>query len=307
MSGSSAAFNAWTGNLFDYKSITLEKQLDKPQLASLRRLAREKRSLWGNAPIGVHVFRLIREQAPNIHFVLEEFSHDDVDAILTVPYPDSDFTAIILNKRRPLANQVFAATHEYYHFLVDLPKVRIEPKYCDLTRVENISEIRASRFAAEFLFPSEALATDVERFEKNYSCAIKKADPMDIGFFAFELSLVYGIPFKAALMRLIEEEYVSIRLTDDEVVYQKLKKSQQAQVDRLPESLRQLLEPGNPYLDGKIEERLSLAYEKGLASYDEVMKDASYAGLDASLLPDKPLFNDDDEESSISEGAEKNA
>ena len=274
--------------------ISPQNIITSRDLSSLRQVVSEKRAQRGNAPIGTDVFQLIREQAPNIHFVLEDFS-DDVDAMLIVPYPESAFSVIILNQKRPLANQIFAAAHEYYHYLVDLPQVRVAPSYCNLAKQDSKREKLASRFAAEFLLPSQALCSEINTYEREQRLSVRSASPGDVGLLAFIISLRYGLPFKAALLRLVEEGYAKPELVQDDNLYGNLRKIQQLMLDKVSARYKHIRMPGNPYVTDLLPVYLNIAFEKGLAGYDEILRDSRTAGLSDDILPQEENYEDDDD------------
>ena len=80
--------------------------------------------------------------------------------MIYLPDKNSEIAFIILNKSKPLVNQIFAAAHEYYHYIRDIENIK---------RTDNLltcgfkgkEEQMANRFAAEFLLPDEALRNEV--------------------------------------------------------------------------------------------------------------------------------------------------
>ncbi len=287
--------NFWDNPYFDYQSLLTSKSITEDDLSKLRQVVQEKRVQYGNAPIGSNIFKFIRAQDKNIHFILEDFS-DDVDALLVIPYPDTPFAVIVLNKQRPLANQIFAAAHEYYHYLFDLPQVKKTPNYCTLAKHSNKREKLASRFAAEFLLPFQALKTEVKGYEDTFKISISKASPGEVGLLAFILSLQYGLPFKASLLRLVEEGFAEPALVKNEGLYNNLRKIQHMLLDRITEQYRHILTPGNTYVEDLLPSYLNVAFQKGLAGYEEIARDAKVAGLSNDILPPEVNYYDDDDD-----------
>lgn len=70
-------------------------------------------------------------------------------------YPSSKNTWIIINSNKPLIYQIFSIAHEYYHFKKDITS-ELDGISCDFNST-NLREIKANRFATEFLLPNEAI------------------------------------------------------------------------------------------------------------------------------------------------------
>jgi Zn-dependent peptidase ImmA (M78 family) len=114
---------------------------------------RERLSL-GNLPIQ-NVFDVIRRQGVRLS------RHALTDASLsglTVIHPSAG-VSILINHEEDLYRQFFSAAHEYGHVLFDRPQ--LNKNGCIVSyqsRRQDLVEVRANAFAAEFLLPSTALA-----------------------------------------------------------------------------------------------------------------------------------------------------
>ncbi|MCD8076236.1 MAG: hypothetical protein LUF27_14620 [Lachnospiraceae bacterium] len=93
--------------------------LSEDEVDSIKALVKEKRVDYALAPIGEKIFGWITEQDTNIHFEVVDFNSDKIDGLLYIPQSGFDKAYIVLNSKKPLINQIFAAAHEYYDYVRD--------------------------------------------------------------------------------------------------------------------------------------------------------------------------------------------
>lgn len=252
-------------------------------ISEIRTLSREKRVDYGVAPIGKRIFRFIKDNAPDISFVLTQL-HDDIDAILYIPHAGAKRAYIILNSEQPLVNQIFAAAHEYYHYIKDYEDVRNKPLVCSLSSLQSVIEQKASRFAAEFLLPTEALLRDIEAFKTKHK--IKKLSTGSIGqlaIIAIILSVKYEMPIKAILYRLCEEGFVN----DIEKTMQHYDfiKSVLLGATLHDDDFKELFNPlDKNFFDYEIYDQLYNAYRCGLVSREQLLADSNVLGLEEAKI-----------------------
>ena len=146
---------------YDFNTSTLS--LD--DVDEIKKMVREKRVDYALAPIGDKVFEWILSQNSNIRFELIDFESDKIDGMLYIPSAGIEKAYIILNSNKPLINQIFTAMHEYYHYEKDFIEMKNGPYICNFSSLENVNEKRASRFAAEFLLPEEALRNEIKKYK----------------------------------------------------------------------------------------------------------------------------------------------
>lgn len=244
-------------------------KLTKDEIEEIKILSKEKRHDYGIAPISLNIFKFIRDREKNLYFEIDNFN-SSFDALIYLPDKNSEIAFIILNKTKPLVNQIFAAAHEYYHYLKDIEEIRKEPIICSLADSKVKREQKASRFAAEFLLPEDALRNEVKRIS-----SLPKTDFNDINFVSvlcYMLSINYGLPLKAVIYRLYEENYISnVKIYEDN--YDFIKKSLSEIFRRLTVQCQELLSPGNKYIEEIMYDYIPKAYEKGYISYDKLLKD----------------------------------
>ena len=199
----------------------IQNSLYKKDLRRFRELQDEVQTFNllhnGNNIIQDDIFRVMTNYANKNGIRLETMhlplGDDDVCAFTTIR---EGIIFVVINSRLPLSKQVFAAAHELYH-VVCCVKTGAEENIGSMLTAEEMDESaansedrEANAFAAMLLVPSAALQEQVNILR------IKKADPKVDEL--LKLIDVFGIPYKALVMRLVEEDYISedtaIRLGD---------------------------------------------------------------------------------------------
>lgn len=254
---------------FDFKSDSL----DKNDILRIKSLAEEKRAEYGIGPIGRDIFRYIREKEPNIFFEKEPFDNKDLDAVLFLPDPNKNNAYIILNSNQPLFNQIFATAHEYYHYIEDLETVKQNPKVCSMSSLGDKSEQKASRFAAEFLLPEQALKKVITRYLSIMNLDSLEQDIAHIAAICYALTIRYCMPVKAILFRLCEEGYIKdeASLISNYEFVKNLMREIKTQYSR---ELEELLSNENPYIEEVMYKLIPKAYNSGFVSLEQVIEDA---------------------------------
>lgn len=284
----------------DYSQEKYDFNPDKltwDEIEEIKILSKEKRHDYGVAPIGLNIFKYIRDKEKNIYFEGDEFNNSNFDALIYLPDKNSEIAFIILNKAKPLVNQIFAAAHEYYHYIKDIDEIKKEPIICSLADSKIKREQRASRFAAEFLLPEEALRNEVKRVIN----ALKSDfdDASFVSVLCYVLSISYGLPLKAVIYRLCEEKYINnVKVYEDN--YDFMKQSLSEINRRLTTQCKELLSPGNNYIEEIMYDYIPKAYAKGYISYDKLLNDVATLQLDVDNFgiypPDSQADENDDEE-----------
>ncbi|WML26258.1 ImmA/IrrE family metallo-endopeptidase [Neobacillus sp. OS1-33] len=192
-------------------------KLDSSDIFTITSLVKEKRNLLnvGMGPIGDNIFKLARKL--NIKLVFLPIENTD--------NPTNGFSALYLESKEPTKNvafvglntfqrydrQIFAIAHEFYHHWTGttLTVCHLEDEKSEIT------ELKANRFAAEFLLPTETLLQEIG--EKTGG----KQNLSDITYlgvlrFIALLHCDYRLPYKAIIRRLFEINAIS------KTVYEKL-------------------------------------------------------------------------------------
>ncbi len=124
-------FEQYYQNEYDFNTDALSKD----EIADIKKLVREKRVDYALAPMGTGVFNWILKQSGNIRFEMVSFDSDKIDGMLYIPTTGKERAYIILNANKPLANQIFAAAHEFYHYVKDYQRFKETPYICDFSMV----------------------------------------------------------------------------------------------------------------------------------------------------------------------------
>ena len=191
-------------NLSQSKYTFGEKELSSDEILQIKNQSKDARGRYGlNAPIGTNIFSFL-EQKGDIVFQLQDFKESELDAMIIKYSAKSQKKYIIINSDKPLINQIFAAAHEFYHYLYSFIGNPQNSIVCTFSKNDK-EEIKANRFAAEFLLPEEALKDEVYSFSKFIDGKFLNAPIARQIVFCFYLTTKYSIPLKAVMYRLMEE------------------------------------------------------------------------------------------------------
>ncbi len=284
---------------YDFNTASLNVH----EIDEIRDLVKEKRVNYALAPIGVKIFDFITEQCPHLNFELVEFDTDKIDGMLYIPVNGEDKAYIILNGKKPFINQIFAAAHEYYHYIYDYETVKKKPYVCSLSSLNSTIEKKASRFAAEILLPEEALRKEIRFYKNKYNWFEKKECEFDeYAYISVILTLKYQLPLKAVIYRLHEEKYIGNikKFIDNYSVI----KCFLMQIDLLINDIELLYSNKNKAIDnsGIIYQQIEMAYKNGLASRDEIIRDSISLNLNEKVI--HSFFDEIDESDEADDDSE---
>ena len=261
----------------------------------IKRLAREKRADYALAPLGDNIFEWVLSRT-SLQFLMFDFHSEKVDGLLYIPPNKNGSAYIILNSNKPLVNQIFTTAHEYYHYIHDYEEIKTTPFICDFSSLSNVTEKRASRFAAELLLPDNALSSEIY----SYCIFIKKKPTKltysEIAALAIMLTLKYQMPLKAVIYRLFEEQH--IKSIDKYIQSYDFIKHILLESEFKKELVEYLYNNKNPFVSGNglIYKQMEQAFRNGLERKERILEDAKTLGLDLNILNE--MFN------SISENSE---
>lgn len=202
----------------------------------------------------------------------------------TAEIDEKPFVAI--NTSIPVDAQVFAAAHELYHIWYDKKAEALLPSILDEHVDHDISELRANRFATEFLMEQDLLHSEMNL----YSIIRGRITIKDI----LTLASLFTVPYKAMVKRLHE---VSAIVKEDRSNY--LSKS-----DSTIEQLRKRFSIPKPETDCRIalDNLVDLAvssYENKLISFEKLEYLLSMSNLEPADIgiskPDAYIPPSDDE------------
>ena len=254
----------------DYKSETIinllsqnnytfgEGELTSQEIKQIKKQSKDSRGIYGvNAPIETNIFSFI-SQNDDIVFQLHEFKDSALDAMIIKYSPQSERKYIVINSDKPLINQVFAAAHEFYHYKYSFAGNTRNSFICSFN--ENIKEeIKANRFAAEFLLPEGALKTELEAFLRFHENFEESPIHKQIAF-CLTLVIKYALPLKAVLYRLKEEHITSTDFLFSH--YEDVKRILIGLSEDFP-LVKNLYSKSNKYIKEPLYDLVPLLYNKG--------------------------------------------
>ncbi len=274
-------FEKYYQSSFDFNTA----DLNEDDIYEIKKLVIEKRVTYGTAPIGENIFEFISSQCLDIKFEKISFDSDKIDGLLYIKSTGKDKAYIVLNSNRPLVNQIFAAAHEYYHYLKDYASVKDKPYICSFSSLNSINEKKASRFAAEFLLPDLALKNEMVRH--NILCKEIGYDVKSFEAYAglcILLTRKYMMPLKAIMYRLYEEGYIKHinKFIDN---YSFIKEILD-QIRMKDDELKHLYSNENKFIDDEsmTYKRMKKAFDNGLVSKEELISDAKKIGLNLDII-----------------------
>lgn len=266
---------------FNTASLTLN------EIAEIKRLAREKRVDYASAPMGTGVFNLIQRQSQEIRFELVSFELEKIDGMLYIPTSGQERAYIILNSNKPLVNQVFTAAHEFYHYIKDYQVFKERPYICDFSILKDVNEKKACRFAAELLFPEEALKREINDYCRRLNIKeVKTLDFAQIASFIIIMTVKYQMPLKAVIYRLAEEKYIG-NVKEYIENYDFIKKVLQ-EIKIFDKQVSELYSTDNNFIIpySMTYQDMEKAFSTGNASKEEILRDAEILSLDMNIVND---------------------
>ena len=276
----------------EYDFNTTSLSID--EIEAIKKLAREKRVDYAFAPIGTGVFNLIQKQSSDIRFELVSFDSEKIDGMLYIPTTGNERAYIILNSNKPLVNQIFAAAHEFYHYIKDYQVFKEKPYVCDFGMLKDVNEKKACRFAAEILFPEEALNREIrDCCRKLRAKDFKSLNFHQIASFIIVMTVKYQMPLKAVIYRLAEEHYIE----DIEKYienYSFIKKVLQ-EIQIFEQQVSGLYSTTNSYIIpySTTYQDMENAFITGNASKEDILRDAEILSLDMNVISE--LVEQDEE------------
>jgi Zn-dependent peptidase ImmA (M78 family) len=274
-------FKQYYQGTYDFNTSSLNSW----EINEIKTLVKEKRVNYALAPIGEKIFNYIMEQNPNIYFELVELDTETIDGMLYIPKNGDDKAYIILNTNKPFINQIFAAAHEYYHYIKDYEITKKQPFICSLSSLNSKSEKKASRFAAELLLPEETLRNEIRLFKSQNDWNDKKKISFEeYAVISMILTIKYQLPLKATIYRLHEEGYIDH--IDEFIENYDVIKRVLMQIELLKNEIELLYGNTNRKLDNGniIYRQIEAVYKHGLASREEIIKDADKLSLNKDII-----------------------
>ena len=202
----------------------------------------------------------------DIFNVMENYvtRHDMPFDLLRYPVADGELCActfirqghmfVMVNSALPLSKQIFAAAHELYHIYCCLEENDsvllqsgsiLESEVID-NQAKELEDMEANAFAALLLAPKERM----EEQSDVYNLSFKNISVQVV----LKIMDIFAIPYKAAVLRLFEEEKIDIKTA------KKLLKEDEAEISKQIEftgkAARWLEIPGNLIRFGSLTEQM---------------------------------------------------
>lgn len=183
------------------QSKVVSKILDATTIAEIKSLARKKHTEYSklNDVIGSQIFSILELNSRVLYYPLEE---DDVWGF-AVKAKNQLFVCI--NTSIPYDKQVFAAAHELYHLWFNGEEELILSSALEEYEVNDaeidVDELKANRFAAEFLVEENLLRQEMQ----TYSILKDSIDIKDI----LKLANLFLVPYKTMVRRLYEVNIIN--------------------------------------------------------------------------------------------------
>ncbi len=260
--------------------------------------AKDKRRHFdiGMLPIGDNIFKLIRKE--KIYLIYTPIEIDDsrdnnFSAIYVCLKENSeDISYIGLNTADYLDKQIFALAHELYH--------HFESRQLHICRSSdegnNNHELKANRFAAEFLLPTEKLETEIKETNGGEINLTKWRHSALLRQIA-RLHCEYRLPYKAIVRRF--QEIGSISTAQYDKLYIEEVRDPESDYFQIGSSMNQEIfkmlnsKPRKIGVDGNDLEKIIRNYEDGLISISELAdtlpvfnKSLADFGLEEKVDPD---------------------
>lgn len=179
-------------------------KLNEIQIEEIRKLAGEKRrslGFVGETPIANDIFIILDKLDIKL---LEYPIEPDGDkpafsaAIIYSEENDKKLTFIGLNTADYFDNQIFAIAHELYHFYTKSGSHLSRPE----DEENNLIEIKANRFAAEFLLPNTVLESIV--LDEFKTSSLEKIQHKTMCRFIARLHCTWWLPYRSLVRKLQE-------------------------------------------------------------------------------------------------------
>lgn len=175
-------------------------KLDNKTIDEIKGLARQKLVEYSklNDVIGGQIFNILELQNKVLYYPIED------EDVWGFSEKIKGISFVWINTAIPYDKQVFAAAHELYHlWFENYGDVILKKDFEELNNDISISEIelRANRFAAEFLINEELLLQEMRTYgvEKTKIC-IKGI---------LKLSNLFVVPYKTMVKRLYEVKLIN--------------------------------------------------------------------------------------------------
>lgn len=202
-------------------------------------------------------------------FELLRFPIDDKE-LCACTFIRQDTIFVMINSKIPLSKQIFAAAHELYHIyryfneddssLLQSGSI-LESKNID--EAKEFEDLEANAFAALLLAPRDRLEEQSDVYDLNYynirlSTILKIMD-------------IFAIPYKAAVIRLYEENKIGAKMAEDFLLIPDNEISKQIEITGKSSRWQEI--PNNLIKFGSLEEKMYDSKQKDIVNENRFISD----------------------------------
>ncbi len=244
--------------------------LDADTIEHIKGLARQKHNEYNklNDVIGSQIFNILEYNSRVLYYPLED---DDVWGFAEKIKGQS---FVCINTSIPYDKQVFAAAHELYHLWFNGEKELILSSSLEAEETSyqiNENELKANRFAAEFLVEENLLRQEMKTYDiSKDNISIKEI---------LRLSTLFLVPYKTMVRRLKEIKIFN------KPSYEKFSSVSKEQIEiwRTRLGIRLPVRENKIGLDNLVDKAMEL-YEKKLITIEKLEYLLSFADLSIEQL-----------------------
>lgn len=244
--------------------------LDADTIEHIKGLARQKHNEYNklNDVIGSQIFNILEYNSRVLYYPLED---DDVWGFAEKIKGQS---FVCINTSIPYDKQVFAAAHELYHLWFNGEKELILSSSLEAEETSyqiNENELKANRFAAEFLVEENLLRQEMKTYDiSKDNISIKEI---------LRLSTLFLVPYKTMVKRLKEIKIFN------KSSYEKFSSVSKEQIEiwRTRLGIRLPVRENKIGLDNLVDKAMEL-YEKKLITIEKLEYLLSFADLSIEQL-----------------------
>lgn len=255
----------------------MHKLTDK-DIFEIKELVKEKRIQLqiGMGPIGENIFKIVKQLSIKLVFLPINSAGNDSDEFsalyLLSKENNKDISFIGLNTFQKYDRQIFSISHELYHHWTDTTL-----SVCHLSDEKSeLIELKANRFAAEFLLPSETLLKEVGMKNEGKKNLYNYTHRGLLRFISL-LHCDYKLPFRAIVRRLHEDEVINstqFELLNKEDGRDKTSTYYKIAINQDPIIFKKLNEPTNVFgTDGENMDLMLNLLENDIVTIEELADD----------------------------------
>lgn len=260
-----------------------KRLLDKKNIDEVRLLASQKMNEYGkqNDILGEQIFNLLEQNSRVLYYPLE-------DAEIWGFYEKiNDIPFVCINTSIEYDKQVFVAAHELYHLWFNHPEpIVLASRLEETEKPLSVNELRANRFASEFLIPELLLRQEIQAY--GIDCTSITVEDV------LKVSRLFVVPYKAMAKRFFEIAIITAKQLDLLYSFPEEKLA----IMRIRLGLEPVQRKNPIELDNLIDKAME-AYEKHLITKEKLTYLLGFANLTPKamgIMEEKPYNPPSDDE-----------